>query len=131
MPSALKSNVFFLLEFQYNKAHHEGQKAADGTAIVEQANPTDANNTSEPSKPTPAVNAPATAGTVPVPSTASGHYHNHHASGGYHPSSASGNYYYKKERMASIQLMTSKTNIYIKGLDENTTDKDLYEMCQK
>jgi hypothetical protein len=28
-------------------------------------------------------------------------------------------------------ITTSKTNIYIRGLDENTTDKDLYEMCQK
>lgn len=122
---------------KYNKAHNEGQKAADGTALVggDQVNPADTNNTSDPtSKPAP-VNA-ATAGFPNATSTASAghHYHNHHHMGGggyHHPSSASGNYYYKKERMASVQLMTSKTNIYIKGLDENTTDKDLFEMCQK
>ena len=34
---------------------------------------------------------------------------------------------YKFERPSS----TSKTNIYIRGLDEDTTDKDLFDMCQK
>ncbi len=34
---------------------------------------------------------------------------------------------YKIERPSS----TSKTNIYIRGLDEDTTDKDLFDMCQK
>lgn len=34
---------------------------------------------------------------------------------------------FKKEKIS----FTSKTNIYIRGLDENTTDNDLQEMCQK
>lgn len=33
----------------------------------------------------------------------------------------------KKDRPST----TSKTNIYIKGLDEDTTDNDLHDMCQK
>ncbi len=33
----------------------------------------------------------------------------------------------KKEKCVSI----SKTNIYIRGLGENTSDQDLYEMCSK
>ena len=34
----------------------------------------------------------------------------------------------KKEKLFTF---TSKTNLYIRGLNENTTDKDLYEMCKK
>ena len=37
-------------------------------------------------------------------------------------------YINKKEKLFTF---TSKTNLYIRGLNENTTDKDLYEMCKK
>lgn len=37
-------------------------------------------------------------------------------------------YLSKKEKLFTF---TSKTNLYIRGLNENTTDKDLYEMCKK
>ena len=35
----------------------------------------------------------------------------------------------RKEKLFSS--FTSKTNLYIRGLNEDTTDKDLYEMCKK
>jgi RNA recognition motif-containing protein len=35
----------------------------------------------------------------------------------------------KKEKLYSS--FTSKTNLYIRGLNEDTTDKDLYDMCKK
>ncbi len=35
----------------------------------------------------------------------------------------------KKEKFCAIS--TSKTNLYIRGLDENITDNDLFEMCKK
>jgi len=35
----------------------------------------------------------------------------------------------KKEKLYSP--FTSKTNLYIRGLNEDTTDKDLYDMCKK
>jgi len=34
-------------------------------------------------------------------------------------------------RERQIPTSTSKTNLYIRGLDENTTDNDLFEMCKK
>lgn len=36
---------------------------------------------------------------------------------------------HRKEKLFSS--FTSKTNLYIRGLNEDTTDKDLYEMCKK
>jgi len=38
---------------------------------------------------------------------------------------------YHGRRERQIPTSTSKTNLYIRGLDENTTDTDLYEMCKK
>jgi len=35
----------------------------------------------------------------------------------------------KKEKICNISI--SKTNLYIRGLDETTTDDDLFEMCKK
>lgn len=39
--------------------------------------------------------------------------------------------YYITKREKLIPTSTSKTNLYIRGLAENTTDNDLYKMCQK
>lgn len=39
--------------------------------------------------------------------------------------------YYITKREKLIPTSTSKTNLYIRGLSENTTDEDLYEMCKK
>lgn len=51
----------------------------------------------------------------------------------FHPALVSGSksdyYITKKEKL--IPTSTSKTNLYIRGLNENTTDKDLHDMCQK
>ncbi|RNA27989.1 RNA-binding single-stranded-interacting 3 [Brachionus plicatilis] len=39
--------------------------------------------------------------------------------------------YYVTKREKLIPTSMSKTNLYIRGLAENTTDDDLYEMCKK
>ena len=39
--------------------------------------------------------------------------------------------YYITKREKLIPTSTSKTNLYIRGLAENTTDDDLFEMCKK
>lgn len=44
------------------------------------------------------------------------HQHHHH-------------YMSKKERL--VATSTSKTNLYIKGLGEDTTDKDLFDLCER
>ena len=36
-----------------------------------------------------------------------------------------------KQEKANISNSISKTNVYIKGLNENITDNDLFEMCSK
>ena len=43
----------------------------------------------------------------------------------------SDNYYYVNKRNRVVATSISKTNIYIRGLDENTSDQDLYDMCEK
>jgi RNA recognition motif-containing protein len=40
-------------------------------------------------------------------------------------------YHYISRKDKLIATSTSNTNLYIRGLDENTTDKDLYDMCEK
>ena len=36
-----------------------------------------------------------------------------------------------KQEKTNISNSISKTNVYIKGLNENITDNDLFEMCSK
>jgi hypothetical protein len=45
------------------------------------------------------------------------------------PDSKTSTPYVKKEKVVITSI--SKTNLYIRGLDERTTDQDLYSMCQK
>lgn len=40
-------------------------------------------------------------------------------------------YYYINRKDKIIATSTSKTNLYIRGLEEDTTDKDLYDLCEK
>jgi RNA recognition motif-containing protein len=37
----------------------------------------------------------------------------------------------QSKEKANISSSISKTNVYIKGLNENITDNDLFEMCSK
>lgn len=39
--------------------------------------------------------------------------------------------YYITKREKLIPTSTSKTNLYIRGLTESTTDQDLHDLCQK
>jgi RNA recognition motif-containing protein len=64
-----------------------------------------------------------------------GHHHNHnnHNYNRFNPNNTinNGDIYYISKKDKVIPTSTSKTNLYIRGLDENTTDKDLYELCKK
>lgn len=61
--------------------------------------------------------------------TMSNSHHNHHYQSSHHHHHYSQHYVSKRDRQ--IATSTSKTNLYIKGLKEETTDKDLYDMCAK
>jgi RNA recognition motif-containing protein len=50
----------------------------------------------------------------------------------YEPNCETHNLRFKNDKVEKFcPFSISKTNLYIRGLDENTTDDDLYEMCKK
>lgn len=40
-------------------------------------------------------------------------------------------HHFTGKRDRQVATSTSKTNLYIKGLQEETTDKDLFDMCER